>query len=81
MIRACAIPSLADKRKDIPAKLCATIHKGLTADPEQRFPSARYMANELGDVLRECDWGDGDGIVAAAVGESRASLQQLPIGP
>jgi len=77
MIRKCEIPPIGELRKDVPAKLAAAIHKGLAADPEKRFPSARYMVNEVFDVLRESDWGDGDGIVASAVAESRASMQQV----
>jgi serine/threonine protein kinase len=80
-IRACVVPPLADKRKDIPERLANAIHTALAADPDKRFPSARYMANELGEVLREQGWGDADMIVANAVAEARASLQLLPPAP
>jgi serine/threonine-protein kinase len=80
-IRKCEIPPLGDKRPDVPARFVTTIHTALAADPAKRFPSARYMANELGEVLREGGWGDADLIVGNAVAESRASLQQLPDAP
>ena len=73
MIRACDVPPLSGKRKDVPARLAAAIHRGLAGEPSARFGSARAMANELSNVLRECDWGDGDGIVANAVAQARAA--------
>jgi serine/threonine-protein kinase len=75
LIRRCDIPPLTGKRGDIPAKLAGTIHRGLAGEPSARYPSARHMANDLSNVLRECDWGDGDGIVAAAVAEARATIR------
>ncbi|HTR55879.1 MAG TPA: serine/threonine-protein kinase [Kofleriaceae bacterium] len=80
-VRRCEVPSLAEKRPDIPAKLAAAIHTALAADPAKRFVSARYMADELGETLRASGWGDGDMIVASAVAEARASLQQVPEAP
>jgi serine/threonine-protein kinase len=80
-IRKCEVPPLAEKRKDVPERLANAIHTALAADPAKRFPSARYMANEFGEVLREQGWGDADQIVANAVAEARASLQLLPPAP
>ena len=80
-IRACVVPPLGEKRKDVPERMAAAIHKALDPDPAQRFPSARYMANELSEVLRELGWGDADMIVGNAVAEARASLQLLPPAP
>ena len=77
-IRRCDVPLLAGKRKDVPGRLAAAIHKALAGEPSARFPSARYMANELNAVLRDTDWGDGDGIVANAVAQARAAHQPLP---
>jgi serine/threonine-protein kinase len=76
-IRKCEVPSLAEKRPDIPARLAAAIHTALAADPTKRFPSARYMADELGETLRQSGWGDADMIVGNAVAEARASLQPV----
>jgi serine/threonine-protein kinase len=75
-IRRCEVPPIANTRKDVPERFAAAIHKALSADPGQRFVSARYMANELVEVLRTGDWGDADHVVSSAVAETRASMQQ-----
>jgi hypothetical protein len=67
------VPPLAELRPDIPKKLVDAVHKALAQEPGARFPSARYMANELGDALRELGWGDADTIVSNAVAEARAA--------
>jgi serine/threonine-protein kinase len=72
-IRRCDVPPVTGRRRDVPDKLATAIHRALAGEPSARFPSARHMANDLSNVLRECDWGDGDGIVAAAVAEARTS--------
>jgi serine/threonine protein kinase len=79
MIRRCEIPSLAERRPDMPPALSQVIHRALAADPAARFVSARQMAHELGEVLREGgreggSWGDADVIVGTAVAEARIAL-------
>jgi serine/threonine protein kinase len=79
MIRRCEIPSLAERRPDMPPPLAQVIHRALAADPAARFVSARQMAHELGEVLREGgreggSWGDADVIVGTAVAEARIAL-------
>jgi len=83
LIRKCEIPPLGDKRADLPAPLVAAIHRALSADPASRFVSARQMAHELGEILREggregASWGDADVIVGTAVAEARVALSSLP---
>jgi serine/threonine-protein kinase len=80
-IRTCAVPPIAEKRKGIPERLTAAIHKALDIDPAKRFPTARYMAEEFSETLRDQGWGDADLIVANAVAEARASLQLVPPAP
>jgi serine/threonine-protein kinase len=46
------VTPLAKVRKDVPRRLCEIIERALEADPGARYPSARAMAVELGDVLR-----------------------------
>ncbi len=70
-IRRCDVPPLTGKRGDLPARLAATVHRGLAGEPSARFASARDMANHVANVLRESDWGDADGLVAAAVARAR----------
>lgn len=72
MIRKCEVPALGDLRPDLPAALAAAIHRALARDPVDRFLSARQMAHELGEILREGgSWGDADVIVGTAVAETR----------
>jgi serine/threonine-protein kinase len=72
LIRACEIPLIAERRTDVPVPLSAAIRRALSADPEQRFPSARTMAHELGEILRtEGPPHDADEIVAKAVASYR----------
>ena len=79
-IRRCDVQQLTGKRRDVPARLAAAIHRGLSGEPSARFGSAREMATSISNVLRESDWGDADGIVANAVAQARASLHHLPHG-
>jgi hypothetical protein len=52
---------------------------GGSADPAARFVSARQMAHELGEILREGgSWGDADVLVGNAVAEARLAQRQLP---
>src|SRR5687767_14217208 len=53
MIRRCDVPPIADRRPDVPPALAAAIHRALLPDPAARFVSARQMAHELGEILRE----------------------------
>jgi serine/threonine-protein kinase len=83
LIRRCEVPSLVDRRPDLPPALAAVIHRALSADPAARFVSARQMAHELGEVLREGgreggSWGDADVIVGTAVAEARIALNAVP---
>jgi len=82
LIRKCEVPSLAERRPDIPPSLAAAIHRALSADPAARFVSARQMAHELGEILREGgSWGDADVIVGTAVAEARIAAGKLPPAP
>jgi serine/threonine protein kinase len=83
LIRKCEVPPLTDKRDDLPPPLAAAIHRALSVDPAARFVSARQMAHEFGEILREGgreggSWGDADVIVGTAVAEARIALSNLP---
>ena len=83
LVRSCAVPPLADRRDDLPAPLVAAIHRALSADPAARFVSARQMAHELGEILREGgreggSWGDADVIIGTAVAEARIAQRGMP---
>jgi serine/threonine protein kinase len=79
LIRRCEVPPIAARRPDLPPALAAAIHRALAADPAARFVSARQMAHELGEILREGgSWGDADVIVGTAVAEARIAQGNLP---
>ena len=79
LIRRCEVPPLTAHRPDLPPAFAAAIHRALAADPAARFVSARQMAHELGEVLREGgSWGDSDVLVGNAVAEVRSRRDRLP---
>jgi eukaryotic-like serine/threonine-protein kinase len=49
------VEPLAQTRSRLPRQLVATVHKALAADPAERFPSVRDMANQLGHVLKAAE--------------------------
>ena len=79
LIRRCNVPSITERRKDVPAAMAALLHRALAADPQRRFASAREMSFELSEVLREGgSWGDADVIIGDAVAQARVALPNLP---
>lgn len=81
-IRRCEVPPLADRCPDAPPAFTAVIHRALSQDPAARFVSARQMAHEIGEILRDGDsWGDADVLVGNAVAEARIAQQNLPPPP
>jgi eukaryotic-like serine/threonine-protein kinase len=77
-IRRCEVPPLAERRDDVPAPLAAVIHRALAKDPADRFVSARQMAHQIGEILREDSWGDADVLIGTAVAEARIAQTNLP---
>ena len=81
LIRACKVPPLADLRPDVPSSVAGTIHRMLIADPAGRQESARAVAYELGEALREGGpRGDADEIVVNAVARARSAKKRLTGG-
>jgi serine/threonine protein kinase len=79
LIRKCDVPPLVERRDDIPPALAAAVHRALSPNPADRFVSARQMAHELGEILREGgSWGDADVLVGTAVAETRIAMTNLP---
>ena len=77
LIRKCDVPPINERRPDIPLRLAAAIHKALAPDPANRFVSAREMAHELNEIMREDEsWGDADMIVSTAVAEARIAQKR-----
>jgi eukaryotic-like serine/threonine-protein kinase len=72
---------LDEHRPDLPPRLCAAIHRALALDPEQRFPTARLMIQELGEILRESGpWIDSDVIIGTTVAQTREAVARLAQG-
>ena len=46
------VPALDARRPDIPADLCALVHRALALDPNDRYEDTREMARHLGEVLK-----------------------------
>ncbi len=78
LIRRCEIPPVTDQRDDLSAPFAAVIHRALAKDPAERFVSARQMAHQIGEILREDSWGDADVLVGTAVAEARIAQGNLP---
>jgi serine/threonine-protein kinase len=75
MIRNARVPPLADRRPDLPPRLCAAVHRALSIEPNDRFPTARAFIQELGEILRECGpWIDSDVIIGTTVAQAREAL-------
>jgi len=78
LIRNHPAPPIFERRPDVPRSLAAVLTRALSPDPERRYPSARAMAAELGDILRaEGPAGDADEIVVKAVAEVVAAKKTL----
>ncbi len=52
-IRACTVPSLAQRRPDVPAQLVKVLDIALAADPNNRYGSAPEFAHALGQVMKQ----------------------------
>jgi serine/threonine protein kinase len=74
-IRAGRVRPLDDHRPDVPPRLAAAVHRALATDPAARFPSARALVQELGEILREsAPWMDPDVVVGTTVAQVREAV-------
>lgn len=71
MIRAGEIRPLEDRRPDLPTKLCRTIHRALSMEPDRRYMSAREMIHELDEIIRAGPKLDADLVIGRAVAQAR----------
>ncbi len=76
-IRACEVKPLQEYRPDIPERLSVAIHRALAKDPEERFSSAREMAGEMAEILKNSGTGDALNLLGTKVIEARQRLEQL----
>jgi serine/threonine-protein kinase len=75
-LRNCVVEPLRRARPDVPAPLANLVHRALAAEPEQRFPSAREFARQLGTALKKSTARkDLHVLVARSVAEARGELE------
>jgi len=76
-IRACKIPSIQARRKDVPAALAQVLEVALSADPVNRYATAEEFAHALDQVIKQAAGINTAIALGAAVTEARAQLAQL----
>jgi serine/threonine-protein kinase len=72
-IRACVVPPISDRRKDVPAALAAVLDTSLAADPANRFATADEFAQALHQVMKTTVGPSAASMVASAVTAARKS--------
>jgi eukaryotic-like serine/threonine-protein kinase len=75
-IRACQIPSIQTRRKDVPAALAAVLDVALSADPANRYATADEFAHALDQVVKQAIGFNTATALGIAVAEVRALLKQ-----
>ena len=70
-IRACQIPPIQHRRKDIPAALVAVLECALSADPANRYATADEFAHALDQVLKQAVGFNAVSALGAAVSSVR----------
>jgi serine/threonine protein kinase len=74
-LRDCMVQPLRPLRPDVPAPFAQIIHRALAGNPDQRFPSTREMARQIGTVLKKVQLRkDLHTILARSVIEARNAM-------
>jgi eukaryotic-like serine/threonine-protein kinase len=74
-LRDCMVQPLRPHRPDVPTPFIQIIQRALSAKPEQRFPSAREMARQIGTTLKKVQLRkDLHTVLAKSVDEARQGL-------
>ena len=73
-IRACQIPSIQTRRKDVPSSLAAILEVALSADPANRYATADEFAHALDQVVKQAVGVNTASALATAVAGARAHL-------
>ena len=74
-IRACQIPSIQGRRKDLPPALAAILEVALSPDPGHRYATADEFAHALDQVVKQAVGINTPSALGAAVAEARAQLK------
>jgi serine/threonine protein kinase len=78
-LRDCMVQPLRPLRSDVPAPFVQIIHRALSANPDQRFPSAREMARQIGTTLKKVQLRkDLHTVLSKSVNDAR---QGMGLGP
>jgi serine/threonine protein kinase len=74
-LRDCMVQPLRPLRPDIPAPFAQLIHRALSADVDNRLPSTREMARQIGTALKKVQLRkDLHTVLAKSVVEARAAM-------
>jgi eukaryotic-like serine/threonine-protein kinase len=74
-LRDCMVQPLRPHRPDVPTSLIQIINRALSAKPEQRFPSTREMARQIGTTLKKVQLRkDLHTVLAKSVSDARQGL-------
>jgi hypothetical protein len=74
-LRDCAVQPLRPLRPDVPAAFAQIIHRALAGDADDRFPSTREMARQIGTALKKVQLRkDLHTVLAKTVVEARAVI-------
>ncbi len=74
-LRDCLVQPLRPLRPDIPAAFSQIIHRALAAEVDDRFPSTREMARQIGTALKKVQLRrDLHSVLSRSVSEARAAL-------
>lgn len=73
-VKAADIPSLAERRDDIPPELHQIVHRALSRRPEDRYSSSRSMARALANILRLTPQATGADVIAKSVADTARIL-------
>jgi len=77
-VRACEVKPLQECRPDIPEALVAVIHRALSAEPTERYSSAREMASEIAQILKHSGTQDAHNLLGKNAIEARKRFQPYP---
>src|SRR6185503_5238187 len=74
-LRDCMVQPLRPLRPDVPAPFVQIIHRALSAGIDQRFPSTREMARQIGTTLKKVQLRkDLHTVLAKSVAEARQGM-------
>jgi serine/threonine protein kinase len=74
-LRECQVQPLRPLRPDVPADFAALLHRALSPQPAQRFPSAREFARQIGTTLKKVQLRkDLHTVLAKTVNDARGAM-------